>query len=94
MSETKKELIEILAGVTDEAQMEGLLVELLTPREMKDIALRWQILKDLYLGGSQRQIAARHGMSLCKITRGSKQLKKKNSFTLKLLENLYKGAER
>ncbi len=77
-----------------EAKKEGLLTELLTPGEMKDIALRWQILKDLYLGGSQRQIAARHGMSLCKITRGSKQLKKKNSFALKLLENLYKGEKR
>jgi len=69
--------------------MEGLLSELLTTQEMKNLTMRWQILKELHLGESQRAIAARHGISLCKITRGSKILKKKNSITGLLIKTIY-----
>lgn len=92
--DAKKELIQLIASISDEAEMEGLLTELLSPAELRDIALRWQLLVELYQGQSQRSIAAKHGMSLCKITRGSKQLKKEDSVTGKLLEKLYKGENR
>lgn len=55
------------------------LEELLTPAEIKDVALRWRIVKMLQLGSSQRKIAAQLHVSLCKITRGSKELKKADS---------------
>ena len=73
-----KELIQIIAQISDEGDIEGLLSELLTSQELKNVTMRWQILKELYLGESQRAIAARHSISLCKITRGSKILKKEN----------------
>ena len=88
---SKKELIQIIAGVTSEAEMAGLLSELLTPGELADITMRWQLLKELYQGEPQRAIAARHRISLCKITRGSKQLKRTNSVTSQLLKKLYQG---
>ncbi len=89
-----EELIQIISGISDESEIEELLSELLTIQELKNVAMRWQILKELYLGESQRAIAARHGISLCKITRGSKILKKKNSITGNLIKTIYEGEKR
>jgi len=72
-----KELAEVLAGVKTVGDMSRLLHELLTPKELEDIWRRWQILEDLYKGMPQREIAEKHKMSLCKITRGSKVLQEK-----------------
>ena len=89
--ESNKELIQIISGISNEREIEGLLSELLTTQEMKNLTMRWQILKELYLGEPQRAIAARHRISLCKITRGSKILKKKNSITGTLIKTIYEG---
>lgn len=59
--------------------------EIFTPGELADLSLRWKLLTDLDQGMTQRKIAERYSISLCKITRGSKILKKKNSIVLKLL---------
>ena len=48
---------------------------ILTPREREKIALRWKLVCLLEKGVTQRAIAARLGVSLCKITRGSHELK-------------------
>ena len=53
--------------------------ELLTPAEIEDFALRWRLLKRLDAGLPQRKISQQLGISLCKITRGSRILKKKDS---------------
>lgn len=91
-SETsKEELIRIISEISHESEIEGLLSELLTPQELKNVTMRWQILKELFLGEPQRAIAARHKISLCKITRGSKILKKDNSITAKLIKTIYEG---
>lgn len=92
--ESQKELIQIITAVTDEVEMEGILSELLTERELNNVTMRWQILKELYQGEPQRAIAARHSISLCKITRGSKQLKKKDSASGRLLKKFYEGEKK
>lgn len=61
--------------------MNQFLEEILTPAEQKDLALRWQLMEMLEAGVPQRQIAAELGISLCKITRGAKILKAKNSIS-------------
>lgn len=86
---SNRELFQIIAGISDEAEIEGIFSELLTTQELKNLTMRWQILKELYSGESQRAIAARHKISLCKITRGSKILKKKNSITGMLIKTNY-----
>jgi TrpR family trp operon transcriptional repressor len=48
---------------------------ILTPREREKIALRWKLVCLLEKGVTQRAIASRLGVSLCKITRGSHELK-------------------
>ena len=48
---------------------------LLTPPEREKIALRWKLVCLLEKGETQRHIASELGISLCKITRGSHELK-------------------
>lgn len=66
---------ELFAGVSERQDMRRLLTEILTPAELRDVALRWRLVQRLHAGASQRRIAAELGISLCKITRGSRILK-------------------
>jgi len=70
-----EELSAALASVSDPGRMRKFLEELHTPAELKDMDLRWRLLKMLDRGHPQREIARRLKISLCKITRGSKILK-------------------
>jgi TrpR family trp operon transcriptional repressor len=69
------ELAEILAGTDDVETIYDFLSAMLTPTERKKIHLRWQLVRLLEQGMSQRAIADKLGISLCKITRGSHELK-------------------
>ncbi len=89
MDNDLEDLIKIFAKTTDEKQMRKLFEEVFTPSEQKDFALRWDLMKDLYRGIPQREIAANHGISLCKITRGSKILKQKDSYCRRILSDRY-----
>ena len=66
---------ELFAGVSNPLRMRRLLSEILTPAELHDLALRWQLVQRLHAGVPQRRIASELGVSLCKITRGSRILK-------------------
>ncbi len=79
------ELFEILSGINDKETMGKFLKEVLTPRETRDLQLRWQLLKMIRDGVPQRDIATKLGISLCKITRGSRLLKDKQTVTFSLL---------
>ena len=85
-----QELFEVLAGITDTRKMRRLMQELLTPKELEDVLRRWQILNDLYQGIPQREIAERHKMSLCKVTRGSRVLQSGNSVCRAVIEKRMK----
>lgn len=87
----KDELIKVFAEMTDVSEVEAFLREIFTPKEMADLNLRWQLLKELHEGKTQRSIAARHRMSLCKITRGSKVLKAPDSIVKKILDKMKEG---
>jgi Trp operon repressor len=89
--DAKDELIKVFAEMTDFLEMEVFLREIFTPKEMADLYLRWQLLKELHEGKTQRSIAARHRMSLCKITRGSKVLKAPDSVVKKILDKMKEG---
>jgi TrpR family trp operon transcriptional repressor len=84
-SNTREELIAldqiagIMAKIEDRKLIRDFLICILTKYEIKEIAGRWELVKLLYDGMSQRRIAEQLGMSLCKITRGSKELKKRDS---------------
>ena len=78
MSTAFARLARTLADLKQPAAIERFLLEVMTPGEVHDLGLRWELVELLVEGVSQRQIASRLGISLCKITRGAKILKKKN----------------
>ncbi|MBD3393199.1 MAG: transcriptional regulator [Chitinivibrionales bacterium] len=83
--EKNDEVISVLARIRDRRTMKRLFGEIFTPRERKDIALRWQLMKMLAEGVSQRRVAEKLGISLCKITRGARVLRKRGSTSRALL---------
>ncbi len=82
-------LAEALARIDGPADMRRLLGDLLTPAELHDLSLRWRLLQLLEAGVSQRRIAETLGVSLCKITRGSRVLKQTGSVTARILRQTH-----
>jgi len=91
--EAFSELVSALSRVDDSELIADFLRSLLTEYEIDEITKRWALVRLIEEGMSQRNIAKELGLSLCKITRGSKQLKKEGSSFAKMLEisreNLY-----
>ncbi len=81
------EMARVLEGA-DAELIEDFLYCLLTPAEADEMAKRWALVKELSTGMTQRKIADELGLSLCKITRGSRELKKEGSAFRRLLERL------
>ena len=84
--ETLKEISHILA-TSDEQLVYDFLECIFTPTERKDISNRWLLVKEIEKGTTQREIAKKFGMSLCKITRGSRELNKPDSAFRRVLES-------
>jgi TrpR family trp operon transcriptional repressor len=80
-----KEISRILSRLDNARIIEDLLISILTDNEAKNISSRWEIIKRIEQGISQRKIASELHLSLCKITRGSRELKKTNSVLKKIL---------
>ncbi len=80
-----KELYSIISDINNPQLVQDFFECLLTPSERKDISARWLLVKEIHKGTSQREIAKKFNMSLCKITRGSKELKKPDSAFWKIL---------
>jgi TrpR family trp operon transcriptional repressor len=83
-----KELLKIISSINDLDELNRFFNDIFTPAELDDISLRWKLLKDLHKGMTQRKIAEKYGISLCKITRGSRVLKDNTSVVLKVLNLL------
>lgn len=80
------EMSKTLAAAQDSKLIEEFLYSLFTKSEADEIAKRWALVKDLASGIPQRQIAQNLGLSLCKITRGSRELKKPDSAFRRMLQ--------
>ncbi len=79
---TKKEHQEIqsnlykhLMSASTSAHMSEMLEALLTPGELKNIAIRLEIAHLLRSGMTQRDIAKQLGVGIATVTRGSRELK-------------------
>jgi TrpR family transcriptional regulator, trp operon repressor len=69
----------------DPSLVEEFLYSLFTSSEADEIAKRWALVKQIASGRPQREIAKDLGLSLCKITRGSRELKKESSAFKRML---------
>ena len=78
---------DIFTEINDREFMKNFMECLFTPAERDDFANRWILVKEIDKGVTQRDIAKKYNMSLCKITRGSKELNKKDSAFRTVLEN-------
>mgnify|MGYP000892587326 CR=1 FL=1 len=83
-----KELLKVISSIKDQDELNRFFNDIFTPAELDDISLRWKLLKDLHNGMTQRKISEKYGISLCKITRGSRVLKEEDSVVLKVLNHL------
>jgi TrpR family trp operon transcriptional repressor len=88
VAESFNEICKILAECSTQKDAQEFLSCLCTPAERADFSKRWLSVKELYKGTPQREIAKKFNMSLCKITRGSKELRKENSAFKKILDKL------
>lgn len=89
MNRNKKDEINdlacFMANLKNKREITDFIVEILTQAELETLSKRWRILNMLVEGETQRDIAQKLQVSLCKVTRGSKILKNKNSIVAKYL---------
>ena len=79
-------LTKTIKELKNDKEIYKFLVELLTENEINVLSKRWRILNMLKDGCTQREISSELGVSLCKVTRGSKILKDKKSIIAKILK--------
>lgn len=92
MNEQIQEVARLFSKEKDEQLIYQFLECWFTPAEMEDMGKRWALIKLLHEGKTQRLIASQLGVSLCKITRGSKELQKPDSIFKQFIMQLKKGA--
>lgn len=68
-----------LSRTQDPRLVADFLESILTEYELGEVTSRWALVKLLSEGVTQRSIARDLGLSLCKITRGSRELKRTHS---------------
>ncbi|MDA3799537.1 MAG: Trp family transcriptional regulator [Kiritimatiellae bacterium] len=90
MNNINQKLIDVFASITDKQEMKQFLEEILTENEIQQLNKRWTLLEMLDEKVTQRTIAKSLKISLCKITRGSKILKNKESICHKYIRALNK----
>lgn len=83
-----QKISKLVKNLHSEAEIESFFKELLTESEIETLSKRWRILDLLAQGATQRDIAKELKVSLCKVTRGAKILKDKDSI---LANYLIKG---
>lgn len=70
----RTELIKVLVQIRNPKTMDAFLRDLLTPQEYQEVILRWQIVKQLEAGVSQRDIVKNLGVAVATVTRGARVL--------------------
>jgi len=85
VEENIMEMASALAATKDTLLIRNFLRCLLTPAEISDIASRWALVKALEQKIPQREISRKLGLSLCKITRGSREMKNPDQAFQKML---------
>ena len=86
LNQSMDELAKTLATVKDRELLRDFLKALLTPQEYKAVASRGALVRLLDQGMTQRKISEALGLSLCKITRGSREMKKEDSPFQKMID--------
>ena len=74
----KKEVVNVISKIAKDKQLlADFIKDILTPREFDNIGVRWQIVKRLAKGEYQQAIADDLHLGVATITRGSREMRKK-----------------
>lgn len=85
------DLFKLISAVRTPAEARKLLLDLLSPRELHALTLRWQIVLGLAHGESQRALVKRLRVGMATITRGSRVLRQGAGGVQHFLKKLEKG---
>ena len=93
--EEKEEYVEELIGVIqkiagDKSLLKAFFQDILSPGEYKELGVRWQIVKQLAAGKSQRDVAKNLHTAIATVTRGSRELADKAGGFQQVLQKLSK----
>ncbi|MBQ0039442.1 MAG: transcriptional regulator [Treponema sp.] len=80
-----REICKLIVDSKDDQLVYEFFQCLFTNSELRDFSKRWSLVKELRAGTTQREIAKKYNISLCNITRGSRELKKEDSAFKKML---------
>lgn len=90
-----EELEGLLAKISKNKKLlHEFLFDVLTPEEYKDLAVRWQIIKQLKTNISQREIVRNLKVSMATVTRGSRELLNKKGGFNQVFDKYYKKQKR
>lgn len=70
-----KEIATVFASINNPKEFEYLLVDILTPSEIEMLGERWETCKLIAQDKPHREIAKKLGISISKVTRGSRVMK-------------------
>ena len=87
-----KEISKAINNLKSDSKVYNFLLEILTESEVETLSKRWRIVNMLMQGKSQREISKELKVSLCKVTRGAKILKSKNSVTKEIIKEIKHGS--
>lgn len=71
----QEEIIEVLTNIHDRRIMKVFLFDLLTPKEITEIANRWQLIQLLHRKVGHRDIQRKLNVGIATVSRGARQLK-------------------
>ncbi len=74
MPSPTSDLYALFCAIETPKEAKLLLDDLLTPNELESLAERWQEIQLLASGMTQRDVAKKLGISISKVTRGSRML--------------------
>lgn len=75
----KKEVIEVIFKIAkDKNLLNDFIKDILTPREFDNIGVRWQIVKRLAKGEHHQSIAEDLHLGVSTVTRGSREMRKRD----------------
>lgn len=85
----KKEIWEVIAAAKTPGEARELLAALFTPAEIEELSRRWQIMKHLIQGKSQREVRDEVGVSIATVERGAREVKHGRKIIKTVYQRLY-----
>lgn len=89
-----EDLLAAISAHADVSELRTIFADLLTPRELSAVAERWEIVKRLDEGMTQRAIRDVVGASVTTVSRGNRQLREGFGGFRQLLETAKQNAEK